>query len=226
MKLEENYFFLFSMGGDGKKEPRKQILSELKGFVPEDIDGEILRFSTDTRLSMLYLFDADSKGIDDRLSAVKSEIQEVFNSHQVDSFAKNGSSIVVNSIKIGSYVFSEEDTGKGKLEDILIPMMKKGNERVFQNAENYLTENSDETRHFPLKIKISDNGDITEERSSRNQDKTFDLKKSVIGTVAQLQRSGATNTVCISHSDYLTLEKIRNNQKCKELIDLIQAFLK
>ena len=100
-------------------------------------------------------------------------------------------------------IFTGEDNDKGKLENILLPLMKKDTESIFESSKKFLEENHEVER---CKSK-------------------FDDLKSIIGTAGQLQISGTSNTVCIEKSDYLTNEKILDNEKCKEIIAFFEKLI-
>ena len=50
-------------------------------------------------------------------------------------------------------------------------------------------------------------------------------RKSLIGTVGQLQKSGKSNTVCISDADFLNNDKVLANDTCKEIVELIKQVM-
>jgi hypothetical protein len=51
------------------------------------------------------------------------------------------------------------------------------------------------------------------------------IKKSTIGITGQLQRSGKPNTAYVSDTDYLTLAKIEQDQKCQEILQFFKDFI-
>ncbi len=128
-------------------------------------------------------------------------------------------------MKIGAYIFTGLDNNLGKLEDILLPLMKVNNDGIFSSAESFLDANHDISRTFPLKLSKDAAGTIIETRSVKNKDTDFDRIKSVIGIAGQLQRSGKPNTAYISDTDYLTLTKINENEKCRAIIAFFNEFL-
>ena len=59
-----------------------------------------------------------------------------------------------------------------------------------------------------------------------NSDKgEYHRDKSVIGVAAQLQNSGATNAVCIKHSDYLNRDKIVSDPSCMKIWHAFKALI-
>ncbi|KAA8485882.1 hypothetical protein BDE36_4618 [Arcticibacter tournemirensis] len=220
----ETHVFLYSLGGDGKVQIRQRILTELRSLVVED--GEIIADrNNDAVLSLVYLFDADQLGVAGRLAQINNEIKSALPSEvTTDLFANNGTHAKVSKMKLGAFIFTDDGNITGKLEDILVPLMKIDNEPSFDAAAAYLVQHHDDARLYPLKLTIEGTA-ITEARSVRQGDKEkFDQKKSLIGTVGQLQRSGKSNVVCISDSDYLSLEKLANNHKCVEIASFFESF--
>ncbi|AYL96956.1 DUF3226 domain-containing protein [Mucilaginibacter celer] len=220
----ENHVFLYSLGGDGKADTRQRILIELRSLIVEE--GEIIADRNNNAvLSLLYFFDSDNHGVMTRLSHINAEIKAALPEEiTADLFTKNGDKTNVSKLKLGAFIFTGEDNNTGKLEDILVPLMRLGNERLFEAANVYLSEHHEENRLFPLKLNVGDNG-ITESRSVRQKEKgKFDDKKSLIGTVGQLQLSGKSNVVCISDSDYLSLDKMLENDKCIKIMQFFELF--
>ena len=221
--LQKNniYLFLYSLGGDGKIAPRQRLLSDFVTFIPKE--GRINSLSKDTQLSILYFFDADKDGLSDRIFKLNNEIEAVlgekpFETHKEIKFYRE--------LKLGSFIFTGLDNNTGKLEDILLPLMKKGNELIFDNAKKYLEELQDDSRLFPLKLKVDGENNTTEYRSEKSKEKLeYDEQKSLIGVVGQLQKSGGSNVVCISQTDYLTKSKIDLDLKCIEIFDYFKNFI-
>lgn len=221
LQRDDTYLFLYSLGGDGKKASRKSLIEKIKSYIPAEGEIKQGRIKDDTEIKIVYFFDADEIGIANRLSEVRKELSEILASLSSETFKENGSYVECEGIKIGCYIFTGEDNNIGKLENILLPLMMLGNEKIFMNADNFIEENHDKNRLFPFKIKI-EKDQIIEERSIKAGDKyKFDKSKSLIGTVGQLQQSGAANTVCIGFTDYITLEKIAQNVKCVEILKFI-----
>ena len=221
---DQNYVFLYSMGGDSKTAARQRILSELRGLIVEE--GEIIKDrDNDATIALLYFFDSDQHGVASRLAYINDEIKLALPGEvTANLFTNSGERKNVSKLKLGAFIFTSTDNNTGKLEDILVPLMCLGNEASFAAATSYLSDHYDDDRMFPLKLKIDTTG-VIEARSTKAGDKErFDDKKSLIGTVGQLQRSGKSNVVCISDTDYLTLDKIRNSQKCQEIAAFFESF--
>lgn len=216
LKKDQNYLFLYALGGDKKETERNKLLQNFRSFIPAE--GEYAVMPPDTCLSILYFFDADEKGVQKRLSELNKEVEKVLN-HQ--PFTRHHEVVTENGIKLGCFIFTGEDNNTGKLEHILVPLMKAENETIFDNAEQYLKENFVKERIFRLKLSTNKEQGIVEKRI---KDSDFDHSKSLIGIVGQLQRSGKANAVHISDTDYLTLQKIKDDTKCQEITTFLNLY--
>ena len=221
LQKNDMLWLLYSVHGDSKKSVRKEIITRISAFIPPDSDGIIPSGIEDHSLSILYFFDADEKGVDRRLEEIKQELSEFLGRQlAIDYFQQNGSLHTINSITYGAYIFAK-DNKNGRLEDILLPLMRQDNQEIFDKAEEYL-QLKDDGRLKKLEIE-KDNGNIKEERSGGKM--KFDLPKSLICVAGQLQNSGKSNAVIIKDCDYLTLTKIQTSQKCQEIIQFFKKIL-
>ncbi|WP_347052252.1 DUF3226 domain-containing protein [Flavobacterium olei] len=197
LKINSNFYLLYTMGGDSKKDIRKQLLNDFYSLIPNE--NEISSLPEGTSLGVLYFLDADDKGVVTRISELNDEIFEVLN---IKPFTNHKEVFNHLGLKLGSFIFTGIDNEKGKLEDVLMPLMIEGNEQIFDNANNYLVGHYDDKRKA----------------------QKYDKEKSTIGVVGQLQISGSSNTVCIKKSDYITEAKIKASDKCVEIFDYINSF--
>lgn len=200
LRKEDNYFLLYTLGGDGKKEIRKQLLTDFYSLIPQQ--GEFETLPKNTSLGVVYFLDSDEKGIATRISELNDEITEVL---KISPFTNHREIYDHNGLKLGAYIFTGNDNDKGKLEDILMPLMVKDNELIFEEANTFLTNHFDNNR-VPKKEKFYED-------------------KSLIGVAGQLQLSGSSNTVCIKKSDYLNDVKIKANSKCVEIVDYVNSLI-
>jgi len=216
-RKEETQLLLYSLGGDSKQEERKKLLQNFKdSFIMEDPDAFLP--SEGESGSIAYFFDADKKGVEKRYKEITEEINSLFEKHTIELTIKNPIA-EINNVKLGAYIFADPENDSGKLEDILLPLMRIENETIFDNAKNYIDDNRNKERHQKLKIHIME-GVIGEKRDSKRM--KFDLKKSIIGIAGQLQNSGASNIPVIRDCDYLTLDKIKSNKQCQNIIKFFE----
>ncbi len=194
---DDTYFLLYALGGDQKKEIRKQLVSDFYMLIPKE--NEISSLPEGTSLGVIYFLDSDDKGIAARILEINSEVNAIIG---IEPFASHKEIYNHSGLKLGAYIFTGDDNDKGKLEDVLMPLMRKDNDDIFINANTYLE------KHFQDKRKAQ----------------KYDKDKSIIGVVGQLQISGASNTVCIKKSDYLSKEKINADQKCIEIVGYINSL--
>lgn len=220
----EHLILLYSMNGDSRKEERMTIINKLKKWTsaPEnEKEFSILEESDEGNdYGLLILYDADDKGIDTRIAEIKNDIRGIF--PIVDSIDRNGGvAAAENKFKIGVYIFADNKTGRGTLENILLPIMKGGDETIFDEAEEFLDKHKNEERLKPLVFKKNESGKIVEERKKKNK---YHQIKSILGVVGQLQNSGTSNTVCIEKADYINLNKIKSSPICQEIIKMFESL--
>ena len=210
MSRGESLVLLYSLGGDTSKPQRKRLIDTIRSFSPEGHDAKEFTLGEEASYKVLYFYDADKKGVGERLNEIASELTEFF-STEIDAFAENGTCARIGGMTIGAYIFAD-DQGKGTLENILLPLMRLNNEEIFESADNFIDTHHDPGRMCRLKIRMSADGKPTEKRDTKNR--KFDRSKSLIGIVGQLQNPGATNQVTIQHSDFLNLDKIQKSDIC------------
>ena len=213
---------LYAIGGDSKAESRRKLLQDIAYMYgrrpPEE---KKIDTGTTARCSVLYFFDADSKGVETRCHEVCHELSEILG-QIVPLSADSPQYRHHNCITYAVHIFTKPGKTTGKLEDILLPLMQRDNEEIFQQAADYVKLHDPE-RLPRLKVKIVD-GHLTEERDQKDKG-IFHRDKSIIGVAAQLQNSGSTNAVCIKHSDYLNQNKIISDPSCHEIWLTFKALI-
>lgn len=213
MQKDKNLILIYTIGGDSKSEIRIKLISVFSDLLSNDKDQ--IQVIKDSEISFLYFFDSDNKGVSKRLNEINAELKVVYKSVFSLGFTKNTEIIEINEIKFGAYIFTEKGKDVGKLEDVLVPLMEKDNEDIFKAADNYLSIHGN-TNLFKNKIQYRADKSI-----HKVYDDVFHYKKSLIGTVGQLQKSGKSNTVCISDAEYLNEVKIKASSACVDIFAFI-----
>ena len=220
LKNGDTHIFIYALGGDTRRAERVNLMRQLKIF-PSVSPDEIPRMPAGTMLSIGFILDADNHGIASRLDIARQEVAEAFEIDASSKFQANGSVEFILGIKIGCFVFSEPGSDCGKLENLLLPMMKISNEAIFSRADEFLTEHHEYSRCRKLKL-VSRDGQLIEERRGGVD---YDHSKSIIGIAGQLQRSGKSNAAYISDCDYLNLWKLQTHESCKEILSFVSHIL-
>ena len=220
MKCDENLICIYSIGGESHKERRIELIKQLNVFNTSDPE-EMQVLETSVKIKFLFFFDADNKGTEFRMSQIKDELKDVFPDTKIANELKDGQIILIEDIYIGASIFTEEGKDTGMLEDVLIPLMKDGNQDIFEKAYEFLDIHESCTL-FKGQVKYEDEQKTIKKKVGA---KKFSIKKSLIGTVGQLQMSGKSNTICISDADYLTDAKIQNNKACCNIWSIISSAL-
>lgn len=219
---DNTLILLYVLGGDSKVADRQKLLQDINRIYGRNLhEMKKIRLDATAECSVLYFFDADQKGTDVRLQEVCRELSKVLE-QDVSLSGTPHQYRHTNGITYAVYIFAEAGKPTGKLEDILLPLMRQGNEEIFRQAENYVTLH-DPARLPRLKVKTV-NGLFTETRDQKDKG-LYHKDKSIIGVAAQLQNSGSTNSVCIKHSDYLNRNKIVSDPSCQEIWRAFEAMM-
>lgn len=214
----ENILLIYAIQGDSRGDIRTKLIDTFNSINTKN--PQQIQVSKDTTVSVLYFLDADDKGIDTRLTEINHELTAAFVGVEFENFTENASLKTVDDILIGAYIFVKEGEQTGKLEDILLPMMEAGNEDIFKVAKGFLS--------------IHESTELYKDKVELNEDKTIKKvfgdkyypKKSLIGTIGQLHKSGKSNTVCISDANYLNEEKLKTSVVCNKIVEFIRKAMK
>jgi hypothetical protein len=226
---EDNLILIYSLGGDkdGKTDEKNKRLIILKhyfndilsnvsdssnygqAFTSKEIDGNCFKYN------FLFFYDADQNK-DEKVNIANKYLKslDLKFSFEHNSIHKE------DEYSFGLYVFSDNED-KGALEDILLNMMKKDNEKIFEEAKKYYDSFFDEKRAKRLVTEFKD-GELKDIRKGSVEK---DEKKSLISIAGQLQKKGKSNVVVIEDSDYLNLEKIEKEAQLQEIAEFIQSSI-
>jgi hypothetical protein len=214
----DNLLLIYAIQGESRGDKRTRLIDAFNSFNTKD--PQQIQVVEDTSVSFLYFLDADDKGINARLDEINRELTVAFAGIEFDKIGTNASLKTVDDILIGAYIFVEAGKQTGRLEDILLPMMEFGNEDIFERAKEFLS--------------IHENTNLYKGRVELNEDKSvkkvfddkYHPKKSLIGTVGQLHKSGKSNTVCISDANYLNDDKLKGSEVCNEIVLFIRKAMR
>lgn len=214
----ENTVVLFSSGGVTKTEVRKKIITQ---FNAVKVANNIYAADKEENLSIsiLFLLDAEEDGLTYRLNGMSQEIETAMNLPKASIHLTNGGFTKVDDIEFGAYVFTKPETDKGRLEDILLPLMIETNEPIFDDASQFISK----INEYSLFKGKTNNADVKQITKVDKQD--FNFEKSLISTAGQLQTSGKSNVQVIREGSYLNKEKILNNEHCKLIVKFIEDSL-
>jgi len=195
----DEIILIFHMGGDSRVDRRTRLVKDLRDFFLSPASRSTGVVTNQDTLTFIYEFDADQSGVDERLKQANDEIGNL--DAGFSGFQANASYVVSNGIRWGVYVFAKED-GKGKLEDIILPMMEEGNEDIADCAKDYV----DRRASFTL---------FQKEKPTKHPEKAR------IGVMGQLQKAGSAIPAIIEQSAYLTDEKIRKSPICMDIFNFL-----
>lgn len=204
--IKDNILILFhQMEGDSSKESVKELIKQYrmnKYALDVENPDNIEQFE-------FYLFyDADELGVQARLE----EIKDTFD---LQNDVRQGGKCSFEDDVLGAYIFHDpSDTEKkGTLEDQILRLMSKDNEKIFSDAKEFLEKNELPSERRKKYDSFKD--------EYKGKDRNYHLKKSVIGISGQLQFSGVHNTVIIENSDYIKKSDILADAECTAIYNLL-----
>lgn len=206
---EQTLVIFHNLGGDGnilngKAQSIEKQYIELNDKARLEIEGyEKLNYR------FLYFLDADEEGVATRITQLREKLEASKLQHYELSLKDN--------YEIGCAIFYKTDdvNTKGKLENILLELMKSENDTIFDSSQTFIEEH----KHPELRQKKFICNDMDEKYDGSTN---FKEDKSIISIAGQLQFSGSNNSVIIANSDYIKKEDILNNGHCQKIIKLFE----
>ena len=218
MNRDSNLILIYSIGGESKAEIRISLIKALNALNEPDPDA--IQAVPNTSISVLYFFDADNQGTEARMNQMLGECKLAFPKVDFEQKYDPAEFHLFEDIRVGAYIFRKPEADEGMLEDVLLPLMRNGNDDIFEAAEKFLAINLTCTL-FSASLKLDDSGQILKVNGE-----SYSHKKSLVGTVGQLRKSGKSNTVCISDAEYITDDKIKADPTCTDIMSRINKVLK
>lgn len=196
---EQELMLIFQMGGDTRSDRRKKLVGDIYAFLRSSMTAEAVANSG--MVTFVYEFDADEDGVDVRLQQMTREIKDIDGSFP--GLTENASYVMSGGVRWGGYVF-EDGSGKGRLEDIILPMMEEDNDDVAESAKEFVE------RRTTFKL-------------FQTVRPTPHDKKARVGVMGQLEKAGSANPAIIEQSSYLTKEKIKGSEVCNRIFEFLSA---
>ncbi|MBG6243326.1 MAG: hypothetical protein EKE20_16655 [Candidatus Symbiopectobacterium sp. Dall1.0] len=202
LENDAGIIFLHNLNGGGRGNERKKLVTSYSELVGDDDFTKDLNYY----FRFLFFFDADEGRVSQRLVNITDE----FN---LSSQLENGVVAPFLSHEIGCYVYHENGSDTGVLEDILLGYFSKKEPNLLHNVSSFLSDNE-------LDIERTKELHIIDGTESRNGNSKSYLKKSKVNLFGQLQFSGMSNSVIISKSDFLRKSDIEICPQCILIKDM------
>ena len=138
-KNEDIYILLYSIGGVDKLKNALPIIETFKDLSEATLD------TPEIPIALHFILDAEDLNIQQRIDKIVEELKT-----EIDLSGLTQGKILNENLSVKAtsvYIFSDKKKNNGKLEDILIPLMKKDNEEIFEQAEKYIKNNYNKTRN-------------------------------------------------------------------------------
>lgn len=152
-RQQERFIFGFVTGGCSKTDGAIDILQRIKSFAIPESEDQIKLFG-DIKYSILFVFDADSRGIIATEDSFTSSYQTVLKDFGDIKYVKHNSWVNFGNINLGLYIFCN-GTGTGTLEDNVLEALKSKQDIPLDAAHGYMNTHSNE-----LNSKVLENKEI------------------------------------------------------------------
>ena len=204
------FLLLYDMNSMDRPQNYREIITDFNKLTLP-IEDDYFEAFTPIDAAIAFIYDLDDKSVTERLQHIQSNYADLI--PELEHLSKNKQITSSKNYKsIGYHFLKKDDSDAGNLEDIVLPLMKKGNEHLFDKAADFLNSNG-----F-IRLKKD---------KSKDENKTqSDLKKSLIGTVGQLEHSGLGNADIFKLTALLNKDKLKNSSQCQAIIKFFSDMRK
>lgn len=187
---------IFPMGGDAQKDRRRELIRKLYKIFSNPMfqDGR-------DSLKIIYNLDADEHGIAFREQQVNEELHEIIDSSIPE--IHNSSWTPFGGIQWGLYVFTDPFTGKGKLENLVLPLIEDNKKDLKSLVDSFISERP-KMNYWNTKYK------------------QYDEEKSRISMMCQMEISGVANTTLLVKTGLIDDRKLQTGIY-KAIVDYITS---
>ncbi len=208
--FKENTLIIFhNLGGDGNilKNNNAQEIVEQYISLNDEARRKIQKYEK-LNYRFLYFLDSDNEGVETRISELENKL-EISNLEHYQTNIKDD-----NEFGCAVFYKTEDEQNKyGKLEDIILALMKPDNIDIFDASSTFIQSNLLDGKRQKKFI-------CNHLKEKHYGSKNFKQEKSIISIAGQLQFSGSANSVIIANSDYIKKSDIEANVQCQNIIKM------
>lgn len=211
--VSDTYAFLYDMNGMDRVDNYKEIIKDFQNLSRKSLqENDFAASHLKMDVALAFIYDIDDKSSRERIDYIKETFSDTI--EEIRYLGTDRPIIDSKHFKgVGYYFLCDEQSNQGNLEDLILPLMKKGKEDLFENAEKFLN---------------SEGGFIRYKNTtppSKDDSKTAsDLNKSLIGSVGQIEISGLNNADIIKHTNLLGKDKFKSSTECLAIIAFIKQL--
>jgi hypothetical protein len=211
LRNKSQFILLYNCGGNTQYDKVRELLSDYLPIIPQArVFAEDAKEIID-HVKYLFLYDADSVGINRILEQVNHEFRVISESNFFDAeWSSSSSDFGRVSGDKAVYVWGER-AEQGTLEDILYPMFSLAQPSLLSKAESAIDD------MFTWDV---DNPDIVKAVSEISK-----RKKSVITVIGQKKKPGSSLNVIIDQSKFLRKDTLTNNGPTQDFVRFISEFI-
>ena len=211
--VSDTYVFLYDMNGMDRVDNYKEIISDFQNLSRKSLSEDDFAFSHLTMdIALAFVYDIDDTSSSERVEYIKETFSDTI--EEIKYLEEEKPIIDSKHFKGVSYYFlCDEQKNKGNLERLILPLMKKGKEPLFEKAEEFLNCEGGFIRYKKTGPSLKD---VSKTAS--------DLNKSLIGSVGQIEISGLNNADIIKHTRLLDVDKFKSSKRCIAIVEFIKLL--
>lgn len=192
----DEILLLFTTGGKDNHVLRKKIVKDFLSTFGNELAE---KFTSDCKLKIIFNIDVDNGEISDCENMINSELNEIMKDFPGVNHMKW---VEYHNIGWGLFAFAHPDTGKGRLEDLVIPLIERESGDAINGTRLFIDS-------------------IPSFKSLNGKKFKTDKEKALIGIVGQITNSGAANTTIIEKTLLINNQHIQDDKACTELYKFI-----
>ena len=211
LRNKSQFILLYNCGGNTQYDKVRELLSDYLPIIPQArVFAEDAKEIID-HVKYLFLYDADSVGINKILEQVNHEFSVIGETNFFDAeWSSSNSDFGRVAGDKAVYVWGER-AEQGTLEDILYPMFSLAQPSLLSKAESAIDD---------MFTWDSGNPDIVKAVSEISK-----RKKSVITVIGQKKKPGSSLNVIIDQSKFLRKDTLTNNGPTQDFVRFISEFI-
>jgi hypothetical protein len=212
LRKDDQLILLFNCGGKNQYEKIRTLLSDYLPIFPQAQTFAQGAKEVVSSVRYLFLYDADTEGLDGVLKNVKTEFSKIGEINFLnEDWAETSTSEFGKSAGDKAVFVWGESPDQGTLEDILIPMFAQKHTELMNKAEAAIDN-----------MFTWDTGDTNPKIAVPAIEKK---KKSILTVVGQGAKPGSSMSVIIEQSKLLKKEDLETNAISNEFVTFVKNFM-
>ena len=203
---------LFNTGGKTKVDNPKQFLTDFLPLLdqatvfPDDASKVI------SETKYLFVYDSDCQSLQIIVQSCKDSFSDIAGTNFLtgDFSPKDGNSLAATADNKAVYIWCDKTSGKGTLEDILLPLFRLKNEDLLSKAEQFADD------CFTWEVEHPEEARKYAERAKRH--------KAIISSAGQGEKPGRPMSAIINDNVLGTSQSFLGNADVKQFAKFVSDF--